>query len=161
MIQDHIKLRWLQGLLEDINWMQHYNWTLIADNDESNSCIDPSNQLHYELDLEYEIQLYIREYTRPITEMRRILNEWLSRANPKPHQVIRTDYELIDNEKMDVVFHFRVTEIQRDIECDEQDHEYTTVRDGQLVYLKLDRAEPDELTELKAVYCGDRPCCQH
>jgi hypothetical protein len=146
MTQDHIKLGWLVEYLDQIEWMHQFKWQVYTDQDISESCIVP-NTLH-ELDLTYDILLYIKEYTRPISELRRVLLHWLNAANPNPHQVITIDHDPIDQERFEVLIRMSVEEVQKDIICSQEEAEGSVLLNNKRVWIKLDRRKPDELIDL-------------
>lgn len=148
MTQDHIKLRWLIDYLDKIDILKQYLWDAYTDEDSSASCINP-NDPYYAVDVTYDILIHIKEYTRPVTELRRILLHWLDAANPQPHQQINILYNHIDTDKKDLLISMEVTEIQQDIPCEESEAEGSiALPDGSRQWVKLDRHPPDELTEL-------------
>lgn len=147
MTQDHIKLRWLIDYLNQIEHLQQYVWDAYTDEDTSESCIVPGEL--YSLDLTYDILIHIKEYTRPVSELRRILLHWLNAANPQPHQTISILYRHIDADKKDLLITLEVTEAQEDIACEEAEAEGSTaLPDGTRQWVKLDRHPPDELQTL-------------
>lgn len=147
--QDHIKLDWLNEYLGQIDFLQQYEWTAYTDEDYSESCIVGGAGELYSVDLTYEILLHIKEYTRPVSELRRILLHWLDAANPQPHQVISILYRHIDNDRKDLLVSMEITETQQDIPCPEAEAEGSIqLPDNTFVWLKLDRTKPDELLEI-------------
>ena len=147
MIQDHIKMGWMVEYLDQIEFLRQSVWAAYADEDYSESCI--VNGELYSVDVTYDILLHIKEYTRPISELRRILLHWLNAANPQPHQTISILYNRIDADRDDVLISMTVTEIQQDIPCVEMEAEGSILlSDGTRQWIKLDRSKPDDLTEL-------------
>lgn len=147
-VQDHIKLGWLIDYLKQIEFLNQYQWTVYADEDSSESCIVAADP-RYSVELHYDILLYIKEYTRPISELRRILLHWLNAANPNPYQVVNIQYQHIDETKKDLLISIEVAEYQQDIFCDEQSAEGSiTLANGTTQWIKLDRHKPDELIDL-------------
>lgn len=156
MTQDHIKLRWLQEFLEGVEFMQQYQWVLYTDEDLSESCIVDGGG--YEVDLEYDILLHIQEYTRPASELRRILQYWLDAANPQPIQQINIQYRQIDTSRTDLSVSIAVSETQRDLICDPEEAEGKVTLNGSKVHIKLDRQKPQSLQDLESIHCiGKHP----
>lgn len=151
MNQDHIKLVWLREYLEKIEFLQQYHWEAYVDEDLSESCIVP-NSLH-SLDLSYDLLVHINEYTRPISELRRILLNFLNAANPTPHQQIQIHYQHVDADRHNVLVIMAVDEVQEDVTCEESEAEGWVLINGERQPVKLDRHKPDELVELLAIIC--------
>ena len=147
--QDHIKLGWLNEYLGQIEFLRQYEWTAYTDEDYSESCIVGGEGELYSVDLTYAILLYIKEYTRPASELRRILLHWLNAANPQPHQVISILYKHIDADRHDLLISMEITETQQDEVCGEADAEGNILLpDGTAQWIRLARSKPDELLEL-------------
>lgn len=151
MNQDHIKLVWLREYLEKIEFLQQYHWEAYVDEDLSESCIVPNTL--YSLDLSYDLLLHINEYTRPISELRRILLNFLNAANPTPHQHIQIHYQHVDADRHNVLVIMTVEETQEDIVCDEAEAEGWVLVNDQRQAVKLDRHKPDALVDLLAIVC--------
>lgn len=146
-VQDHIKLGWLIEYLKQVEFLGQYQWTAYVDEDSSESCIVGAEPF-YSVELHYDILLYIKEYTRPVSELRRILLHWLNAANPNPYQVINVLYQHVDDERKDLLISIEVSEDQQDTVCTEQDAEGSITLAGTTQWIKLDRRKPDELIDL-------------
>ena len=143
MIQDHIKLNWLREYLQGFDWLQQFDWEAYVDNDRSESCT--LGDCNLDVDLSYDILLHISSYTRPISELRRILLAWLQVANVQTHQVISMDYELLDKNTADVLVTLSVQEVQADVECSAAEAEGWWLRGGQPTPVRLNRDKPADL----------------
>lgn len=149
MIQDHIKLGWLYQYLEGFNWLQQFEWHAYTDADVSDSAIVGDN---IDTDLEYDILLHIPSYTRPASELRRILLAWLNAANPDPHQRLSIEYQHLDKNTANVLVTMTVQEIQVQEVCNnEEEAEGWWLMGGELQPVRLDRSQPDELLTLAGI----------
>ena len=151
MTFDHIKIRWLQEFLEQMEFLNQYNWTVYTDNDSAESATVLGE--HYECDVEYDIILHIQEYTRSSIELRRLLTHWLSRANPVNPIEINIEYRPIDASRTDLVVTMPVEELQRDIECPEANSEGQVTIDGRTVFIRMDRTKPSDLVNFEEIQC--------